>query len=251
MNPSIRLASILFLSAGAAAAARAQSPPSRPAANRSPATPKRAEAFADLEKRRIADGHGPETAKKFAPEYAAFAKENAGTDEGLEAKLWLLQQTWWEREAGTMPANAKKMAEEILAEYPKNPGLAKIAEYQYCFGTDDKVGILEKLLAIDVPVVRASALFSLGNTEFASRDKAVKDRGRERLETLRRDYANIPWKHTTFGEIAESCLSPHDPASLAVGKPAPEIIGRDASGKEMRLSEFRGKVVVLDFWGFW
>jgi hypothetical protein len=38
---------------------------------------------------------------------------------------------------------------------------------------------------------------------------------------------------------------------LAIGKEAPEIIGKDVDGKEMKLSDYRGKVVVLDFWGDW
>ena len=38
---------------------------------------------------------------------------------------------------------------------------------------------------------------------------------------------------------------------LAVGQTAPEISGKDLDGKPMKLSEFRGKVVVLDFWGHW
>jgi len=36
-----------------------------------------------------------------------------------------------------------------------------------------------------------------------------------------------------------------------VGRPAPEIIGKDLDGKPMKLSDFRGKVVMLDFWGDW
>ena len=38
---------------------------------------------------------------------------------------------------------------------------------------------------------------------------------------------------------------------FAVGQTAPEIKGKDLDGKPMKLSEFRGKVVVLDFWGHW
>jgi cytochrome oxidase Cu insertion factor (SCO1/SenC/PrrC family) len=36
-----------------------------------------------------------------------------------------------------------------------------------------------------------------------------------------------------------------------VGEPAPEIKGEDVDGKEFALSDYKGKVVVLDFWGFW
>jgi hypothetical protein len=35
---------------------------------------------------------------------------------------------------------------------------------------------------------------------------------------------------------------------LSVRKPAPEIVGQDIDGKPFKLSEFTGKVVVIDFW---
>lgn len=38
---------------------------------------------------------------------------------------------------------------------------------------------------------------------------------------------------------------------LSVGKAAPEIKAEDLDGKEFKLSDYRGKVVVLDFWGNW
>ena len=39
--------------------------------------------------------------------------------------------------------------------------------------------------------------------------------------------------------------------NLKVGKLAPEIVGEDLAGRRMLLSEFRGKVTVLIFWGSW
>lgn len=38
---------------------------------------------------------------------------------------------------------------------------------------------------------------------------------------------------------------------LAIGMVAPEIEGKDLDGAAMKLSEFRGKVVLLDYWGYW
>jgi len=38
---------------------------------------------------------------------------------------------------------------------------------------------------------------------------------------------------------------------LSVGKPAPEVISQDVNGKKAKLSDLRGKVVVLDFWATW
>jgi thiol-disulfide isomerase/thioredoxin len=39
--------------------------------------------------------------------------------------------------------------------------------------------------------------------------------------------------------------------NLAVGKLAPDIEGEDIDGKPMKLTDYRGKVVVLVFWGTW
>lgn len=42
-----------------------------------------------------------------------------------------------------------------------------------------------------------------------------------------------------------------DSAKLAVGGIAPDITGSDAKGETFRLSDYRGKVVMLDFWADW
>ena len=39
--------------------------------------------------------------------------------------------------------------------------------------------------------------------------------------------------------------------NLAVGKPAPEITGTDLDGTPFKLSDYRGKVVLLTFWAGW
>ena len=36
-----------------------------------------------------------------------------------------------------------------------------------------------------------------------------------------------------------------------IGTEAPEIVGEDLDGVEFKLSEYRGKVVMLDFYGDW
>lgn len=39
--------------------------------------------------------------------------------------------------------------------------------------------------------------------------------------------------------------------SLKIGSEAPEIVAKDTLGTEIRLSQFRGQYVVLDFWATW
>ena len=41
------------------------------------------------------------------------------------------------------------------------------------------------------------------------------------------------------------------PPPIPPGKPAPPTKGTDADGAPFRLDDYRGKVVLLDFWGDW
>lgn len=38
---------------------------------------------------------------------------------------------------------------------------------------------------------------------------------------------------------------------IQTGKPAPEFIAKDLNGKEVRLSQLKGKGIILNFWGTW
>ena len=39
--------------------------------------------------------------------------------------------------------------------------------------------------------------------------------------------------------------------NLQIGRAAPDIQGEDLDSVKFKLSDYRGKVVVLDFWGDW
>ncbi len=41
------------------------------------------------------------------------------------------------------------------------------------------------------------------------------------------------------------------PVGLEVGNLSPEITGTDLAGQRFRLSDYRGRVIVVDFWGDW
>jgi hypothetical protein len=56
-------------------------------------------------------------------------------------------------------------------------------------------------------------------------------------------------KTRTVGEAADAEL--FEIRHLLPGKPVPEVAGEDIDGKAFKLSDYRGKVVLLDFWGDW
>jgi hypothetical protein len=69
-----------------------------------------------------------------------------------------------------------------------------------------------------------------------------------------KSYADVktPDGKATLGDKAASELVRiKNVPNLKIGKAAPDIIGEDIDGKKFSLSDYRGKVVLLDFWGHW
>jgi peroxiredoxin len=87
---------------------------------------------------------------------------------------------------------------------------------------------------------------------------ALSARREELLERIIGEFGDIPFapkwaKVKSDGRTLADYAKPRLEAmrSLAVGKVAPEIEGQDIDGKPMKLSDYRGKVVVLSFWRSW
>ena len=69
------------------------------------------------------------------------------------------------------------------------------------------------------------------------------------IETFTADHPDLELRGRNLAESVGGKL--FAAKNLGIGKVAPEIIGKDVDGNEMKLSDYRGKVVVLDFWGDW
>ncbi len=72
----------------------------------------------------------------------------------------------------------------------------------------------------------------------------------ERIETLFEraadEYGDVKFRDGTVGETAKSEL--YAIRHLSVGRVAPDIEGKDQDGRKFKLSDYRGKVVLLYFW---
>ena len=73
--------------------------------------------------------------------------------------------------------------------------------------------------------------------------------GRPLTEVEKRQLVGMVARKKTLGDLATARLD--EMHNLTIGKPAPEIDGVDLDGKPLKLSDHRGKVVVLVFWGSW
>ncbi len=69
------------------------------------------------------------------------------------------------------------------------------------------------------------------------------------LERVADKYRDVKGLNGTLGDLADREL--FEIRNLSVGKTAPDIEGEDIDGETFKLSDYRGKVVVLDFWGNW
>lgn len=74
------------------------------------------------------------------------------------------------------------------------------------------------------------------------------------LERVEREFANVllvapEGPPARLGDLAAPPL--FEFKYLSVGKTAPDIEGEDIDGVKFKLSDYRGKVVLLSFWGDW
>jgi thiol-disulfide isomerase/thioredoxin len=109
--------------------------------------------------------------------------------------------------------------------------------------------------------VRAAACYSLASYLKAhshwrsggmDQDRAdrMAEESAELFERVIEEYGDVRIKTgRTLSDMGRSDLV--EMRSLVVGKVAPEIVGEDLDGRPLRMSDNRGKVVVLTFWATW
>ena len=85
--------------------------------------------------------------------------------------------------------------------------------------------------------------------EALLKEPAPQWNGKPLTDEGRRSIESTLTRRKTLGQEAEARLD--EMFNLGVGKPAPEIEGVDIDGKPLKLSDYKGKVVVLVFWGSW
>jgi hypothetical protein len=164
-----------------------------------------------------------DSAAPFVARYAKIAQQYPGDNAGMQAMNMVTQNL------GILEMSKSPAAAKTLGELTKM--LRDLAEH----ATNESI--------------QAQAGAALGQVLRNMYEKAYekKDGKAEALyEEAEKTLTALSKKQG--GRFADALF---ELQKLSVGKAAPEIEGEDLDGKEFKLSDYRGKVVVLDFWGNW
>jgi len=178
-------------------------------------------------------------------------------------RLWTLikgslKEEWTLEPAAWLVSSNPQMREPIeairTALEKHHLASAKIAPLVYALHAvpDPRTLALLELLSASSPHASVRGTAALGSALVL---KGLGDDGdimKRRLTLLRQ--AIIESSAVNLGDRSVSQIAQDELfviANLTKGRVAPEITGTDVAGKPMKLSDARGKVVVLLFWGTW
>ncbi|MSR63900.1 MAG: redoxin domain-containing protein [Planctomycetes bacterium] len=184
----------------------------------------------------------------FIPAFKALAVEVKGTDAAAHAWMWVLQLDQDRSEGMT------EIVELLLSEHMESEVLADLAGFML-FGSQT-LGQGPTLESLDAMIdgsskkkVQASALFTKGSILLNAKLESSRAEGRKCMERVVANYPGIDSGRGTYADRAAGSLFELD--HLQIGKAAPDFEATDENGVKWKLSDYRGKVVVVDFWGYW
>lgn len=183
----------------------------------------------------------------FRPRFRAAAERFAGTDGALPFLQWLLGN-------GGDDSVRAEVLDTMLRDHMASAqlgGAVALIRFQTARLGDERVhGLLSRVLD-ESPheAVRAAAALE--------RAQLYLDRGDGPPATPEQRAAALADVRTAIELAGDDALAEKakgvlfEQEHLQVGMQVPDIAGRDLDGAEFRLSDYRGKVVLLDFWGDW
>ncbi len=185
-------------------------------------------------------------------EIGMWGKFEALADKGHGRSLLWMAQNAQRKYEGKSEITAKKL--ELYGKLIEKFGSADWAEQIVTFVRNEKKSFgmqeMDKLLSqlkasSKNPEVQAAALDALATVlSGTSAGPAEQKRAAEYKEELVKSFPDSK-------VVSRMNAKAFREQNLAVGKPVPDFTAKDIEGAEFKLSEYKGKVVLLDFWGFW
>ncbi|MDE0960626.1 MAG: hypothetical protein OSB09_07580 [Planctomycetota bacterium] len=183
----------------------------------------------------------------FLPQLFKFTSDHPGTAACLEAYSQLIPMASRDEKNSWI---LDQIVDRIILQYIEHPDLKDLVRFGHYNPPSTQNLLLLRAAADRSPhrSVQGAACYALGKLLGASEETRVE--GRQLLERVKKEFADVAFvREITYGEKVAGDL--FELNHLQVGQVAPEIIGTSIAGNLMQLSAFRGKVVLLDFWGDW
>lgn len=95
--------------------------------------------------------------------------------------------------------------------------------------------------------IQSRAKFGLAQV-LKNKDEASQAEAEKLFNAIIVEYAGKP---ALKRELDQAKSELEEMKLRGIGKAAPDIGGEDLDGKAFKLTDYKGKVVLLDFWGFW
>lgn len=197
----------------------------------------------------------------YAPRFLELGRRAGATEAGVRALLKALQYPSALPRAPGAPTPTLEVGELLVERFPDSPILARamyrLGGLRWQAGSDAAEALLRSLLERSTSdAVKSGATFELAQVlmepvyppDIGSSSSPVPRAdtapARALLESLQRD-----WPDSDAAQQAKGFLFELD--HLQVGMVAPDVEATDQDGVAFKLSDYRGKVVLLVFWGFW
>ena len=185
----------------------------------------------------------------FVARFQAAARDHAGTDAAIPFLMWVTQNAMPMKGAGRQAA--KDSLHELVTTHRRSNRLVELSwmlgRLVYFFGEEEGAAIGAGLEA-DSPneEVRTWAVFSR-TTGFLESAPVDSDAFKGAIAELRAALAKVDME--MLAEEVENRIAVRE--RFSIGMVAPDIQGVDLAGNAFALSDYGGKVVLLDFWGDW
>lgn len=173
----------------------------------------------------------------FCERFLTLAEKHPDRPAALDALLWVATE-YYHHDAG------KKALEWLRRDHIQSEKLGPLCDQLIYANSAQEFlrAVAEKNPHRDV---QGKAHYALARQLMRSSETEA-----DRLfNVVRKKYGSVKYGDRTLGDAAKGDL--YELHHLAIGKVAPEIKGEDVEGKKFKLSDYRGKVVVLDFGGDW
>jgi thiol-disulfide isomerase/thioredoxin len=203
------------------------------------------------------DGPGP----VFSPRFLALAEQNLSGIVGFQALLGAINTSGGPANKDGTWAKAMALLKDHYADKPEIKPLLK----PLGSSNDEDAERLVREVMVKNPDRKVQALACKSLADGRDNIGEMVNQLNEN-STLRRNFESVRGKDYVAKLIATADQRKKEGAELrkmlrekyaglvidvSIGMPAPEIVSQDLDGKEAKLSEFKGRVVVLDIWATW